>query len=294
MKSFGNSFEEKNYSSKNLEPFFYELEFSNSKEKAIQEIAKRLPFHISLLPIIDDLKDSSLRLTVRNYFRDIQLAMIEENLILLAKSPKSTNYLELEKYVFLLSLVGDEFAVYKSFVSELDRISIRLGELLELNRPILTDEMKVHLLSRVIYEEEGFNGNQYFYHNPENSYLTKVLATKSGIPISLSVLYILIARRQNLPVYGVNFPLHFMISYESNDYFTFMDPFNAGVLVDKETCQKFLHANGYPESSEYFYRTSTLSILKRMYNNLLSLYKKNGEKEMELLLQKHLGLLEGK
>jgi regulator of sirC expression with transglutaminase-like and TPR domain len=194
--------------------------------------------------------------------------------------------------VFLLSLIGDPTADYFLFKSELDRIAIRLGELFELNKPILSEDVKVHLLSRVLHQEEGFNGNQIFYHNPDNSYISKVVNSKFGIPISLSVIYILVGMRQNLPLFGVNLPLHFMVYYEGRDFSTFIDPFNGGVLVDRETCLKFLEANGYKESPDFFSKASTLSILRRMYNNLLLIYKKMGDKLMEELLAKQLSILE--
>jgi regulator of sirC expression with transglutaminase-like and TPR domain len=295
MKFSGNSFEERNSVIRVLEHLFYELEFSSEKKTSIiTEIAKRIPWKVPVYATIDELKDSSLRLTVRNYNFEIQHAMIEYHLGLLTQAGHGDDYRDLEKYVFLLSLLGDKNADYTKFSNELNRLSFRLGELFELNRAILTNDMRVRLLSRVLHEEEGFNGNQYFYHNPDNSYLTRVVETKFGIPISLSVVYMLVALRQKMPVYGVNLPLHFMVSFESPEFFTYIDPFNAGVLVDKETCLKFLAANGYDNSPEFFYKASTLSIIRRMYNNLLIIYRKQGDKELETILTKHISILEGK
>ena len=100
--------------------------------------------------------------------------------------------------------------------------------------------------------------------------------------------------RLGLPLYGINLPLHFMLYYESNDFNSFVDPFNAGVLIDKQTCIRFLEANGYKDIPEYFSKASTLTILKRMYNNLINIYKKTGPEEMEMLLLKQLTILENK
>ncbi|MCB1180363.1 MAG: transglutaminase family protein [Leptospiraceae bacterium] len=293
MSLFGNSFG--HYKpQKKLEQLLYELEFSDdsNKESIIKSIGSVVPWEIPISEVIDELTNSSLRLTARNHSREIQIEMVNYHLGLIAFKGQTNHYRDLEKAVFLLSIMGDPFANYQVFKSELDRLSYRVGELFELNRVILTDDVKVHLLSRVLHQEEGFNGNQIFYHNPENSYVSKVIHSKFGIPISLSVIYILIGLRQNLPLFGVNLPMHFMVSFETNDYSTFIDPFNGGVLVDKETCLKFLEANGYKESPEFFSKASTLSILRRMYNNLLIIYKKIGDRKMEDALSKQLFILE--
>ena len=212
----------------------------------------------------------------------------------IAEKGHTSHYMDLEQGIFLLSSMGDSSATYKSFKESLDKLAYRLNELFQLNQVILTDDVKVHLLSRVLYQEEGFNGNQVYYHEPDNSFVSKVLESKLGIPISLSVVYILVGLRLGLPIYGINLPLHFMLYYESNEFSSFIDPFNAGVLIDKQTCVRFLEANGYKDLPEYFSKASTLTILKRMYNNLINIYKKTGPEEMEMLLLKQLTILENK
>jgi regulator of sirC expression with transglutaminase-like and TPR domain len=293
MNVSGNSFGDLSLRKK-IELSLFELEFSDesNRDSIIKFIASLLPWQTPIIEIIDDLKNSSLRLTARRFLRDLQVEMINFHLKSIAAKGHTNHYSDLEKSVFLLSLIGDPTADYFLFKSELDRIAIRLGELFELNKPILSEDVKVHLLSRVLHQEEGFNGNQIFYHNPDNSYISKVVNSKFGIPISLSVIYILVGMRQNLPLFGVNLPLHFMVYYEGRDFSTFIDPFNGGVLVDRETCLKFLEANGYKESPDFFSKASTLSILRRMYNNLLLIYKKMGDKLMEELLAKQLSILE--
>lgn len=279
-----------------LEFLFYEIHFSTDeiRDETTQKIVEILPWNSSLSNIVDRFSDGNLRISSRNSIPKIQVELVNHHLSQLSQKGHRNSYEDLEKGVYLLSLMGDPTADYQTFKNKLDSISFRLGELFELNRSILTDEVKVHLLSRVMHQEEGYNGNHIFYHNPENSYITKVVNSKFGIPITLSVLYMLVGHRLNLPLFGVNLPLHFMLSYESDEYQTFIDPFNGGVQLDKETCLRFLEANGYKDSSDYFSRASTLSILRRMYNNLILIFKKLGETEKEEILSKQLALLENK
>ncbi len=296
MFSYDHSHDELNFSGTDVERNFYELEFARPENKTdiIFELAKKIPWQTPVIDVIEKLSDPTLRLSSRNYVNEIHIERVNFSLKLIAEKGHTNHYHDLEQGIFLLSTMGDPNATYKKFKEALDKLAYRLNELFQLNQVILTDDVKVHLLSRVLYQEEGFNGNQIYYHEPDNSFVSKVLENKLGIPISLSVVYILVGMRLGLPLYGINLPLHFMLYYESNEFNSFVDPFNAGVLIDKQTCIRFLEANGYKDIPEYFSKASTLTILKRMYNNLINIYKKTGPEEMETLLLKQLTILENK
>lgn len=279
---------------KELEKLFYELDFSNdhSSDGVIHKIAAMIPWDVSLYELIDEMESTSLRMNTRKYVPQIQRKIANLYLLDLTQKGFTNNYDDLEGGIYLLSLMGDNTATYREFRLRLDQIALRVGELFELNRDILNDNVRLQLLSRVLHEEEGFNGNQNNYHNPDNSFLTKVIESRRGIPISLSVLYILIGKRLRMPIYGINLPMHFMISYETENFQSYIDPFNGGVQVTKETCIRFLEANGYKDSSEHFRKTSTLTILKRMYNNLILIYRKSGESEKEESFSEQLRILD--
>lgn len=296
MLSFEQSPEELNFSGIELEHYFYELEFAYPEERypIVLEIAKRIPWRNRAVDVVDRINDPTLRMIVRNLLPSIHEEQVNYHLGQIAEKGNTSNYNDLEKGVFLLSSMGDMYADYKEFKASLDKLAYRLSELFLLNKEILSDDVKIHLLCRVLYEEEGFTGNQIFYHNPENSYLTKLMKNKLGIPISLSVVYILVGMRLGMPIYGINLPLHFMLYFEAPTYSTYVDPFNGGVLLDRNTCIKFLEANGYKEAPEFFQKASTLTILKRMYNNLINVYKKTGPENMEMILLKQLSILENK
>lgn len=287
---------ELDFTNKEVEKAFYRLEFTTDESKliSIQELAKKLPWQIPVFEIIEKLESPSLRLNSRRYIQSIHIEKVNFHLSQLAEKKQSNHYYDLEQAVFLLSTMGDFSINYLDFKNRLDSLAYRLNELFRINDVILTDQVKIHLLSRVLYEEEGYVGNKLFYHEPDNSFLAKLLDSKLGIPISLSVLYILVGMRLGLPLYGVNLPLHFMLSYESDEFQTFIDPFNGGVQIDKETCVRFLEANGYKDPNEYFQKASTLTIIKRMYNNLINIYKKIGPAELENLFTYQLYILENK
>lgn len=92
-------------------------------------------------------------------------------------------------------------------------------------------------ISRTLYDVEGFHGNREAYYEPQNSYLNEVLARRSGIPISLGILYMAVANRAGLKTFGVNAPGHFVVGCCAADGPLFVDPFNAGDVLDQRGCQ---------------------------------------------------------
>nr|WP_082268728.1 transglutaminase-like domain-containing protein [Leptospira interrogans] len=275
-----------------LEEKFYQLEFSNKEEKVrvIREIADMIPWQFEISDFIEEFKDPMLRVFARSISSIVHLERINTRYSLLADKGHVNDYSDLEEAVFLLSSVGDPDASYHEFKIYLDRLALRVEELCDLNPEYVSEELKVHFLTRVLSSEENFQGNNDQYDDPDNSFVTRIVHTRKGIPISLSAIYLLVAKRLSLPLYGVNMPLHF----DSTDYETFIDPFHGGVLLDKSTCIRFLEANSFVPSERYFTRASTLSIIKRMYRNLIHIYRKEQFRDMEDILSRQLLILENK
>jgi len=90
----------------------------------------------------------------------------------------------------------------------------------------------------VLFVEEGFQGNTEDYYDPRNGYLNQVIDRKTGIPITLSVLYASIAAGVGLEMAGVNLPAHFMLRVGSGESTIFVDPFHAGAVLDRQGCER--------------------------------------------------------
>jgi regulator of sirC expression with transglutaminase-like and TPR domain len=95
-------------------------------------------------------------------------------------------------------------------------------------------------LRHVLADIEGFQGNEEDYHAPENSFLDVVLERKVGLPITLSVVYLEVARRAGLSLYGVSFPGHFLVACDAGDHKLMVDPFHAGEILTEEGCRELL------------------------------------------------------
>ncbi|MCP9452516.1 MAG: transglutaminase-like domain-containing protein [Nitrospira sp.] len=138
-------------------------------------------------------------------------------------------------------------------------------------------EETVNALNRYIFTEQGFRGNTKNYYEPDNSYLNRVMDRRIGIPISLSVVYLLIGQRLGLPLLGIGMPGHFLVKYESKRYSVFIDCFNGGALLTEKNCARFLTEAGYGFDEQYLKPSSVRAILARMVKNLCSIYAKMDE-----------------
>jgi regulator of sirC expression with transglutaminase-like and TPR domain len=126
-------------------------------------------------------------------------------------------------------------------------------------------------LGHYLFDEEGFRGNTGDYYNPANSFLNDVLDTRQGIPITLSILYIAIARRIGMNVRGVSFPGHFLVRYESEDGVLFIDPYHKGKILTEEECRerlKEMYGNDLPYHDVFLAPAAHREILLRMLTNL--------------------------
>ena len=140
---------------------------------------------------------------------------------------RSLNY-ELETGALLLSRTINADVDVGACCSQLDTMAARCRELIA--EPATARE-KCRVLNRVLFHEHGLRGNAEDYTDPLNSYLDQVLTRRKGIPISLSIVYLLVAERVGLQLEAVALPGHFLVGcYEENVPF-FIDAFNAGVFL---------------------------------------------------------------
>jgi regulator of sirC expression with transglutaminase-like and TPR domain len=151
----------------------------------------------------------------------------------------------------------------------------------------------VQTANEYLFLELGFHGNGEDYYDPLNSCLNEVLIRRSGIPISLSVLYIEVARRLQRPVYGIGLPGHFLAQYADREYATFIDTFHGGTLLSSGDCRELaqrIAGVDVQTQPDLLKPVTKRHILLRMLNNLRAVYlrRQNYPKAvrvLDLLLQ---------
>ena len=121
-----------------------------------------------------------------------------------------------------------------------------------------------------LFGELGLRGNMEDFYNPDNSCLQRVLQTGLGIPITLSVVFLEVARRLAKPLSGVGLPGHFLVRYDSPDYSAIIDPFHGGAVVDEGQCCALAQTDSF--DPELFSAVDRRHIVLRMINNLRVIY----------------------
>jgi regulator of sirC expression with transglutaminase-like and TPR domain len=119
---------------------------------------------------------------------------------------------------------------------EIDRLGVACRDRIDCGRSDVREQLAT--ISRQLYEIEGFHGDREAYYEPANSYLNEVLARRRGLPISLGILYMAVAGRAGLAMFGVNTPGHFVVGCATDGGPLFVDPFNGGDLLDLESCRR--------------------------------------------------------
>ncbi len=167
----------------------------------------------------------------------------------------------------LISRLDNPELDLKAYVSEVERHARRA--LAKLSKDA-TEADRFTALNQYLFEEQGFHGSRTDYNNRSNSYLNEVLDDREGLPITLSVVYIEIARRMGLNVVGVGMPRHFLVRFEPRTGEPqLVDVFERGKLLTKTDARDVYEAlSDRPWQNSFLDTTSSTEILERMLENL--------------------------
>ena len=130
-------------------------------------------------------------------------------------------------------------------------------------------------LNRYLFNELHFSPNEANYYDPDNSYLNRVLDKRTGNPISLCTVYLLLGRRLKLPITGIGLPGHFVCRYQTSTAEIYVDAFNRGKLLTKADCIKYLLHTHHGLEEGYLAPVTPRRMLLRMCANLHQIYLHN-------------------
>ncbi|MBZ0207949.1 MAG: transglutaminase-like domain-containing protein [Flavobacteriales bacterium] len=188
-------------------------------------------------------------------------------------------------------LLEGALAVCRYRYAELDehRVKSRLAAVrqdiwLELNDNLTAFE-KVRVFNHIFFQVHGFKGNKRNYHAPQNSYINEVLECRKGNPLSLALIYQLLAEELELPMRGVNLPNHFVLAYMDEtgvaasefghgDVLFYVNAFSQGDILGKAEIDEFLGKLDLPLEENFYQPCTNIDIVRRLLNNLLNSYEK--------------------
>lgn len=154
-------------------------------------------------------------------------------------------------------------------------------------------EERVDSLRSYVHETCRFHGNTEDYYDPDNSFFSSVLIRRTGIPITLALVYLTIGRRIGVPLVGIGMPMHFLIGYRAASSYRYLDPFFGGREVSRGECLLLLERAGFDPAERYLRPAPVVGVLERMARNLTVIYQ-NGARERELrLARRYVTMLTG-
>ena len=253
--------EKKKLSDNELQAFVNLL--ADSEERMLHLMAQQLVnFDDSSLKKINELSNaSSDEQLIENWYHASQ-SFLEAQLKLWRQEP------DLEEGLFLLARFENPGLDVEKYKDILDAYAQRVESFLT---PASTQDEVMKNIIKVLFKEENFVGNQIDYYDINNNFINTVIDFKTGNPIMLSAIFILVAKRLGLNVEGVGTPGHFIVRHGDRLY----DPFFAGREITKDECVLRAQELSVFWRDEYLDAIDETFIIARCIRNLIAIYKKN-------------------
>lgn len=138
---------------------------------------------------------------------------------------------------------------------------------------------QIKRINSIFFGTMNFAANTKSFHSPSNSMINVVLENRRGNPITLCVIYLLIARKLGLPVYGVNLPNLFVLTYKSHNTQFYINVFNRGIIFSKTDIDHYIAQLNIKPKDIFYNPCTNLEIIQRVLRNLILSYEKTGEQE---------------
>jgi len=252
-------------------------------DERVRKIARKklLEYGRELIPFLREIAQSDnegiIRIEAQMLLEESRLQELTQKFVSLNQARK----LDLEGACFILAKIEYADLDIPKYKRQLDELSKEAGEVTS----TVTSEMQQSIiLGKFLFDEKGFRGNSESYYDPQNSYINRVLDRHLGIPISLSALYLFVAKRLEIPVKGVGFPGHFLLRFSNAQTTFFIDPFNQGRILSQDDCKALINKMGYEFSDYYMNESKPRDILSRMIRNLVIVFlEANQPKKIETL-----------
>lgn len=228
------------------------------------------------IPFLEEKWESTLDMNLQNRIEDLihqlHFNQLSEKLILW-KEQESDNLL---KGMWLVATYQYPDLTFESISAKLDQLYFEAWSNFKED---LQPMDQVRLLNFVMFNKFKFSANTRNFHAPANSMINQVLENKKGNPISLCVIYLLIAQRLKMPVYGVNLPNLFILIYKEEDFSFYINAFNKGLIFSKEDIFNYIDQLKLDPLDTFFDPCDNIAIIQRVLRNLVVSFKKTGDIE---------------
>lgn len=233
----------------------------------------------SAVPLLDECrieaKDETTKKIANDLLLDINFPSIYQEFFELY-SEGLKDFDSLEKGILLLCRIGFPTLRISTIKKDLDLLA---NDIFEDVMFALDEEQQMSVLLNYVFYQLGFDGSKDELFKSEFSFMNVVLLKRKGIPLSLSMIVLSLAHRLELPFFGVNMPMHFVLMYEINGEPIYIDPFQKGKIISRKELLYFLGINGLEANNQYFRKASFDQMLVRTMRNLSFSYEKEGNEK---------------
>lgn len=239
------------------------------------------------LPLLEDLRENAgpdISSRADSLSRQLRFQGLRQEFRELAAAPSP----DLEQGAWLIARFGHPDLDYAAYHARLNEMAQQVRRELP---PGSGTEPAMQRLNHLLFSVLGFHGNEKRYYDPDNSYLNRVIDNRLGIPVSLSVLYLLIARRLGLPAHGVAVPGHFLVGLRLGRGVAYLDAYNGGKLMSLPEVQKMSENGGRGCRPEHMAAAAARDILIRMLRNLIPIYREQSEPDRAEMLSNLVDIL---
>ena len=284
-----------------IESMIYLLD--DSDERVVQQVTEELQHMGSeVLPLLEQIwpeeQNPECQEALISLITSIQQNTITAELLLWIEKGAE----DLLEGLLIINKIADPNIDRQVIENKIDKI--KLDAWLELNYDLTSFE-KVKILNHIFFEVHQFEGDTEEYHHSKNLFIGSVLDRKKGNPVGLAIVYSLVAQRLNIPIYGVNLPQHFVLGYvkdfdwppllrfndpsaannePGSDIMFYINPFNKGLIFNKENIFKFLDQLKLEPKEDYFRTSNNKEIVLRVLRNLeVSFAKESNHKKLEIV-----------
>ena len=244
----------------------------------------------SIIPVLESEWETEslnpiLQTKIENLIHDFQWQSVKTRL----QVWKESGGMDLLEGMWILATYRYPDYTYEQLKLEMDQLYYEVWpQMREELHPM--DQVKV--LNTAIFEQLKFGPNSKNFHAANNSFINNVLSSKKGNPISLCVIYMWIAQKLGLPIYGVNLPNLFVLTYKQNGLQFYINVFNKGLIFNKIDIDNYIAQLNLTPNEIYYNPCSNLEIIRRVIRNLMMAYEKAGEQDYKDELTELINLLD--
>jgi regulator of sirC expression with transglutaminase-like and TPR domain len=267
-------------------------------ERAFDKIREKIiSFGNEAIPVLEDSWNETLAGLVHERIDEIILNIRQDQVKFDFSNWLHTGSSDLLKGFILVSKVHYPELNEDEIIQFVEKM--RMDAWLEMNDSLTALE-NVKVLNHIIYQVHRFDGNKNDLQAPENFYVNTVIQSRKGSPLSLGMIYSIVARKLMLPVYGVNLPQHFILAYalemtselpSGEDILFYINPFNQGAVFTRKEIELFVRQLNIPASSSFFTPCSNTEIIRRLLETLIFCYTQIGLPEKNKPLEDLLTLI---